>query len=35
VLLNELVEEIEYFPLTFCEWQHAQTIDKRKAKVNY
>ena len=34
VLLNELVEEIEYFPLAFGEWQHARTIDKQKAKVN-
>ncbi len=34
VLLNELVEEIENFPLTFREWQHARTIDKGKAKVN-
>jgi hypothetical protein len=35
VLLNELVEEIENFPLTFRKWQHARTIDKQKAKVNY
>jgi hypothetical protein len=34
VLLNELVEEIENFPLTFRKWQHARTIDKGKAKVN-
>jgi hypothetical protein len=34
VLLNELVEEIEYFALTFGEWQHPRTIDKGKAKVN-
>ena len=34
VLLNELVEEIENFPLTFRKWQHARTIDKQKAKVN-
>jgi hypothetical protein len=34
VLLDELVEEIEYFPLTFRKWQHGGTIDKQKAKVN-
>jgi hypothetical protein len=34
VLLNELVEEIENFPLTFRKWQHRRTIDKGKAKVN-
>jgi hypothetical protein len=35
VLLDELVEEIENFPLTFRKWQHARTVDKGKAKVKY
>ena len=34
VLLDELVEEIENFPLTLRQWQHARTIRKGKAKVN-
>ena len=34
VLLDEIVEVIEDFPLTLGQWQHARTIRKGKAKVN-
>ncbi len=34
VLLNEIVEVIEDFPLTLRQWQHARILRKGKAKVN-
>ena len=34
VLLDEIVEVIEDFPLALGQWQHARTIRKGKAKVN-
>src|SRR5262245_21783428 len=33
VLLDEIVEVVEDFPLTLGQWQHARTIRKQKAKV--
>jgi hypothetical protein len=33
VLLNEIVQVIQDFPLTLRQWQHARTIRKQKAKV--
>ena len=34
VLLDEIVEVVEDFPLTLRQWQHGRTIRKGKAKVN-
>src|SRR6185369_10605425 len=34
VLLNEIVQVVEDFPLTLGQWQHARILRKRKAKVN-
>jgi hypothetical protein len=35
VLLDEIVEVVQNFPLALRQWQHdAGTIRKRKAKVN-